>query len=63
MVRHEVATRDANEKGQTLVLWDRNEAVHLCKALIVNYSSQDVLGVFLTRIQVQRTVLSRVAGE
>lgn len=42
MVRHEAATRDANEKGQILVSRGRNEAVHLYKALILNCVSQDV---------------------
>lgn len=62
-MRCEAATGDANEEGQILVSRGRNEAVHLYKALIVktiSYFSQDV---FLARIQVQRTALSRAAGE
>lgn len=42
MVRHEVAMRDANEKGQILVSWCRKKVVHLYKALIGKYLSQDV---------------------
>lgn len=34
--------RDANEKGQILVSWCRKKVVHLYKALIVKYFSQDV---------------------
>lgn len=56
MVRHEVATRDANEKGQILVLWGRNEAVHLYKALIANYFSQDVFFLLKYKFKEQFSV-------
>lgn len=59
MVRHEVAMRDADEKGQILVSWWRKKVVHLYKALIVEYVSQEIS----EKLEVQSTVLRWVTWE